>query len=88
MPIAEADDLGGKLLTVHRVDADAAAHAQFAHRADDFEQQPLHRLDAAEHLDVVDGLDRRDQRLHSASGPCPNYGFRGRSNRCEQRITR
>ena len=43
------------------VDGDAPAHAQFAHRPDDLDQQALHRLDPAEHLNRVDRIDVGDQ---------------------------
>ena len=51
----------------------AAADAQLAHRADDLDQQALHGLDAAEDLDLVDRLDRRDQRFQCHVQPPSNH---------------
>ena len=67
MAVLDADDFGRENVLVDRLDLHAPAHAQFAHRTDDFDQQALHRFDPAEHLDVVNRLDSRDQRFHAAS---------------------
>jgi hypothetical protein len=67
MAVAEADDLRGELVARCGLDRDASADAEFAHRSDDFDEEPLHCLHAAENLDLVDGFDRRNQRLHMTS---------------------
>jgi hypothetical protein len=45
----------------NRFDSNAAAYPQLANRADDFDQQALNRLHAAEDLDLVDRFDGGDK---------------------------
>jgi hypothetical protein len=66
MPVLETDDFSSEKSAIDRLDLDAAANAQFADRADDLDQQALHRFDPAINLDVVDCLDSGDQGLHFA----------------------
>ena len=63
--IAEADDLAVECAGVRRFDRHPAPDAQLAHRSDDFDQQTLDRLHAAEDLDVFDRLDSRQQGFHA-----------------------
>ena len=66
MPVAKADDLAGELASAAGgLDQHPAADPEFAHRSDDFDQQALHRFDAAEHLDLVEHLDGGGQGLQS-----------------------
>ena len=69
MSILEADDLCGERLVVDSLDANPAAHAQFANRTDDLDQKALDRLYPSEHLHVVDGVDGCNQRSHSRGCP-------------------
>ncbi len=57
VPIRKPDDLGAQLLAVDRLDPHPPADAQLAHRTHHLDQQALHRLNPAEHLDLVDRLD-------------------------------
>src|SRR5690606_31893754 len=64
VPIAKADDLGGKRAAIAALDHDATTYAQLAHGTDHFHQEPLDGFDASKHLDIVYGIDCRYQRLH------------------------
>src|SRR5690606_3876120 len=84
MPVLEADDFRGEKRPLAGFDLHPAPDAQFAHRADNLDQEALHRFDPAEHLDIVDRLDCRDQPLHVASVSVHWLGrlwFLRRSNR-------
>ena len=64
VPVAKPDDLGGQRRAARRVDHHATANPEFTHRANHFDEQTLHGLDAAENLDFVDGIDGGDEGLH------------------------
>jgi hypothetical protein len=62
--IPETDDLGRQVLATGGLDDNAAAYPQLAHRTHDFDEQPLHGLDPAEHFYVVDGVNSCCEGLH------------------------
>src|SRR5690606_39236577 len=65
--IAEANDFSREVMAVGGFNHDAPANPELANGANDLNEEALDGFHTPKHLDLFDGVDGRNQRLHCLS---------------------